>query len=235
LPEGETSPRTLKEEMRTYSEDELIPISALQHAMFCERQYALIHIEGLWDENLFTAEGRVLHERVDREHHESRRHRKTEYGMAIRSLRYGLTGKADVVEFERSDHGSYDLIRPVEFKRGRTKENDVDRVQLCAQAICLEEMFEASIDEGQFYYLQEHRRSTVEFSPELRKTTKDIIERVRELFESGETPLAVYEKRKCDRCSLVERCMPRAVNRGGKSVSRYVAGQVRAGLKEDGV
>ena len=215
-----------------FSEDELIPVSALQHALFCERQCALIHIEGLWEENLFTAEGRVLHERVDREHHESRRNRRTEYGMAIRSLEYGLIGKADVVELEKSGRG-YDLVRPVEFKRGKQKDSDIDRVQLCAQALCLEEMFGTAVEEAQFYYLREHRRTSVELVSDLRSRTAELIRRVRELFESRVTPPAVYEKKKCDRCSLYDLCMPKAVNSGGKSVSRYVAYQIRAGLKEE--
>ncbi len=219
--------------MQTYTEDELIPISALQHALFCERQCSLIHTEGLWGENRFTAEGRVLHERIDVEHHESRRHRKTEYGMAIRSLAYGLIGKADVVEFQKSSYGDYELIRPVEFKRGRTKESDVDRVQLCAQALCLEEMFGESVPEGQFYYLQEHRRSSIEFAAELRSTTRQVIARVRELLISLATPAAVYEKKKCDCCSLHDRCMPRALNRGGKNVRQFVAGELTAALGEE--
>ena len=216
-----------------FTEDELIPISALQHAMYCERQFALIHIEQLWQENLYTAEGRVLHERVDTEHHESRRSRRTEYAMAIRSLEYGLIGKADLVEFEKSGRNEYPLIRPVEFKRGKTKPNDVDNVQLCAQALCLEEMFRTTVPEGQFYYLQEHRRSTITFDDGIRDQTAEIIRLVHELFQFGDTPPAKYERKKCDRCSLYELCMPRSTTGGGKRVSRYVANQLRAGLKED--
>lgn len=217
-----------------YSEDELIPVSALQHTMYCHRQVALIHVEQSWADNRYTAEGQVLHQRVDLEHHESRKSYRTEYAMAIRSLRFGLIGKADVVEFEETQDGSLDIVRPVEFKRGRTKPSDVDRVQLCAQALCLEEMLGVTIGTGQFYYLQEHRRSSVDFDEELRRHTIETIETTRQIVTSDSTPQAVYESAKCDRCSLYQICMPRAVDRGGKRVDRYVNAQIRALLKEAG-
>jgi CRISPR-associated exonuclease Cas4 len=136
-----------------YAEDDLIPISALQHILFCDRQYALIHLEQVWEENRFTAEGRVLHERVHVEHHESRRHFRQEYDMAVRSLSFGLIGKCDLAELWYTENRDIKKVSPVEFKRGREKESDVDRVQLCAQVLCLEEMFGLSIDSGQLYYL----------------------------------------------------------------------------------
>ena len=217
-----------------FSEDELIPISVLQHYSFCPRQVALIHLEQLWEENLYTAQGNVLHERVDVVHHESRRNVRTEYGMAIRSLQYGLIGKADVVEFELGSDKSYKSIIPVEFKRGKQKEKDHDRVQLYAQALCLEEMFQVNIPEGQFYYLQEHRRSTVIFTDELKVSTKQIISDSMALLSSGKTPQAYYEKKRCERCSLIDICMPKAVNEGGKKVDRYVQTQLRWMLKDSG-
>lgn len=143
-------------------------------------------------------------------------------------------GKADVVEFEETQAGSLDIVRPVEFKRGRTKPSDVDRVQLCAQALCLEEMLGVTIGTGQFYYLQEHRRSSVEFDERLRRDTIETIETTRQIVTSDSTPPAVYESAKCDRCSPYQICMPRAVDRGGKRVDRYVNAQVRALLKEAG-
>lgn len=217
-----------------YGEDELVPISALQHAVFCERQFALIHIERMWEENVYTAEGRILHERVDMTHRESRGISRVEYGMPVRSMKYGLIGKADLVEFQLGRPGSYLRIQPVEFKRGKRKVGHEDRVQLCAQALCLEEMFGTRINDGQFYYLQEHRRTTVEFSTDLRSLTHHVTNRVRELMEEGRTPAAVYDRRKCDRCSLYDRCMPRALAGGGKGVARYVIGQIRRTLREDG-
>ena len=217
-----------------FSEDELIPISVLQHYSFCPRHVALIHLEQLWEENLYTAQGNVLHERVDVVHHESRRNVRTEYGMAIRSLEYGLIGKADVVEFELVANKSYKNIIPIEFKRGKQKEKDHDRVQLYAQALCLEEMFQVNIPEGQFYYLQEHRRSTVIFTDELKMNTKQIISDSMALLSSGKTPQAHYEKKRCERCSLNNICMPKAVDDGGKKVDRYIQTQLRWMLKDSG-
>ncbi len=215
-----------------YPEDDLIPVSALQHTLYCRRQVALIHVERGWAENRYTAEGQVLHQRVDLVHHESRVNLRTEYAMPIRSLRFGLIGKADVVEFEKREDGNVAMVRPIEFKRGRTKPSDMDRVQLCAQALCLEEMLSVTIAAGQFYYLQEHRRSTVELDRELRKHTIETIDTTRRILQSEHTPPAIYESAKCDRCSLYEICMPRAVNPGAKRVERYVSAQVRALLIE---
>lgn len=217
-----------------YSEDDLVPISALQHILFCERQYALIHIEQVWEENRFTAEGKVLHERVDSEHHESRRLFRQEYGMAVRSLERGLIGKCDLVELYLAPNGGVADAVPVEFKRGRNKEEDVDRVQLCAQAFCLEEMFKVPVAVGQLYYLQEHRRTTVDIDGPLRAKTLQLVERIQQLQSAGTTPPAVYEKRKCDRCSLLELCMPESAGSGGKRVDRFVQSQIRATREECG-
>jgi CRISPR-associated exonuclease Cas4 len=212
---------------RVYGEDDLIPISALQHTMFCERQYALIHLEGIWQENRFTAEGEILHERVHVEHHESRRSFRQEYDMAVRSLEWGLTGKCDLVELWFSEDGGVRKAVPVEFKRGRQKESDVDRVQLCAQGLCLEGMLGVRIGAGQFYYLQERRRSEAVFTGELRQKTAALTGRVRQLWTGGSTPAADYENRKCDRCSLVDVCMPKITGAGSKQTRRYVLAQVR--------
>jgi CRISPR-associated exonuclease Cas4 len=205
-----------------FEENDLIPISALQHVLFCERQYALIHIEQAWAENRFTAEGEMLHERVHNEHHESRKVFREEYGMAVRSLELGLIGKCDLVEI-RLDKNSPCMINPVEFKRGKEKETDVDRVQLCAQALCLEEMFRINIESGQLYYFKDHRRKDVVLDKLLREKTCALIQRIRAIKESGETPNAVYEKRKCNNCSLVDICMPKWI---AKSVKRYVQNQI---------
>ena len=215
-----------------YTEDDLVPISALQHVLFCERQYALIHLEQEWEENRFTAEGRVLHERVDAEHHESRRLFKQEYGMAVRSLQWGLIGKCDLVELWYSKDGSVEKVSPVEFKRGRKKADDTDRVQLCAQVLCLEEMFGIEIESGQFYYLQEHRRTNESIETPLRKKTIALIERIMKIRETGETVAAKYEKRKCDNCSLVDLCMPKSTGAEHKQVERYVKTQLRLAEKD---
>ena len=212
---------------RMYTEDDLIQISALQHALFCERQYSLIHLEQVWEENLFTAEGRVLHERVDTEHYESRRLFKQEYGMPVRSLRRGLIGKCDLVELWYAKNGTVEKMSPVEFKRGKKKADDIDRVQLCAQVLCLEEMLGTSVEHGQFYYLQEHRRTNVVIDTPLREKTIALIDRLMKIREAGETAAAKYEKRKCDTCSLVDLCMPKSAGAGKKQVRRYIEAQLR--------
>ena len=216
-----------------YAEDDLVQISALQHALFCERQYALIHLEQTWEENRSTAEGRVLHERVDAEHHESRRLFKQEYGMAVRSLQWGLIGKCDLVELWYSKEKNVEKVLPVEFKRGRKKADDTDRVQLCAQVLCLEEMFNITIESGQFYYLQEHRRTVEIIDKPLREKTIELIEQIMQIRKTGRTAAALYEKRKCDNCSMVDLCMPRSVGTGHKQVDRFVKTQLRLSEKEN--
>jgi CRISPR-associated exonuclease Cas4 len=215
-----------------FSEDDLIPMSALSHIDYCERRYALIHLEQIWAENRWTAEGEALHERVHREGHESRRTFREEYGMPVRSLEWGLTGKCDLVEIWLGEDGRPERVNPVEFKRGRAKETDVDRVQLCAQALCLGELFGVPVANGQLYYFQDHRRKDVAIDDVLREKTAELIQKIRTIQDSNETPKAIYQKRKCDNCSLVELCMPKSVGDGAKSVRRYIAAQIAPG-KED--
>lgn len=217
-----------------FSEDDLLPVSGLQHLAFCERQFALIHVEQLWEDNRFTAEGDVLHERVDVEHHESRKLFRQEYGMGIRSLAFGLIGKCDLVELYLRPEGGVAEAVPVEFKRGRDKESDIDRIQLCAQALCLEEMLGIEVPRGDFYYLSAHRRTSAELRLDLRSETRRLIERAREILARGETPAAKYEAVKCDRCSLVDLCMPRALDEGGRRVERYLQSSLEAMRKECG-
>ena len=140
-----------------FAEDDLIMVSALQHYLFCPRQCALIHLEQQWLENRLTAEGRILHERVHTSGRESRRTLRVEYDVPIRSLRFGLVGFADVVEFHRQEDGSWQPL-PVEYTRGRPKRDDSDRVQLCAQALCLEEMLGCTVPQGALYYGEKRRR-----------------------------------------------------------------------------
>lgn len=199
--------------------NDLIMLSALQHYHYCPRQCALIHIEQAWSENIFTAEGRVMHEKVDTAKYESRKNVRIEYGVPMRSLRLGLIGKADVVEFNRIGEGEW-MPFPVEYKRGKPKAADCDRVQLCAQAICLEEMLDVEIREGALFYGQTRRREDVVFDRELRMETEVIAGKVHELIESGITPAPEYSK-KCESCSLLELCMPRICGRT-RSVSNYL-------------
>ena len=202
-----------------YVQDDLLLISALQHLMFCERQCALIHIEQAWEENVLTAQGRVLHERVHDEKAERRKDIRVEHGMSLRSLRLGLVGKADVVEFHRQTDGSW-VPFPVEFKRGRPKKDLSDDVQLCAQAMCLEETLNLSIPHGAFYYGKEHRRTDIEFTGALRIETEKAILRLHQLIRSGKTPKPVYAK-KCESCSLLNICCPKTFE-SSTSVEQYL-------------
>ncbi|VAW34145.1 CRISPR-associated RecB family exonuclease Cas4 [hydrothermal vent metagenome] len=153
-----------------YDEDDLLPLSALQHILFCERQCALIHIEQLWVENMFTAQGRIMHERVDRSGGESRGDIRIEFALPLRSLRLGLIGKADAVEFHRQSEGNPAWLPfPVEHKRGRPKKDNCDKVQLCAQALCLEETLSLTIPQGALFYGKNRRRQLVEFDEVLRR------------------------------------------------------------------
>lgn len=205
-----------------YAEDELLPISALQHLVFCERQCALIHLEQVWSENLFTAKGRTLHERVDKGGDEARGEVRIRYGLAIRSLEMGIFGKADAVEFYRdSTSGQHDWQPyPVEYKRGGPKTDDCDRVQLCAQAMCLEEMLQVPVPSGSLFYGTIRRRQEIHFDQELRTKTKDAALRLHQLIQGGQTPLPVYMP-KCDSCSLNEQCMPKVCT-GKKSAKDYL-------------
>lgn len=213
-----------------FDEDDLLPLSALQHLVYCERQYALIHVEQLWAESSATVEGRLLHERQDEAGREVRGDLVVAHALPLRSLRLGLAGRADAVEFHRLPSlGGAAGVRlaglsgrffafPVETKRGKPKSHDADRVQLCAQALCLEEMLEISVQSGALFYGTPRRREEVEFDAALRDMTEKAALRIHELFERRETPAAVRAK-KCDRCSLIDLCLP---DLAGRSALRYL-------------
>jgi len=193
-----------------FAEDALLPISALQHLLFCERQCALIHIEGLWAENRLTAEGRLMHRKAHEGPDEWKGDVRIARGLALRSLRLGLVGYADIVEFHPSAvGGAWNRPRPVEYKRGRPKQHRADEVQLCAQALCLEEMLDTQVPDGALFYGQTKRRQQVTFDAELRQTTEEAAARLHALIANGRTPRARREP-KCDACSLIEVCMPAA-------------------------
>jgi CRISPR-associated exonuclease Cas4 len=191
-----------------FGEDDLLPLSALQHLLFCERQCALIHLEQIWVENSLTVEGRHLHEQADSGVQESRGDLRIARALPLRSFRHGLSGKSDVVEFHRLGEEAWRPF-PVEYKRGRPKNHRADEVQLCAQALCLEEMLETSVPAGALFYGQTRRRLDVTFDAELRLLTEDTAARLHRLIASGLTPAPVHEP-KCDQCSLREVCMPAA-------------------------
>jgi CRISPR-associated exonuclease Cas4 len=200
-------------------DDDLIAISALSHYSYCPRRCALIHIEQVWIENRFTVEGRIMHEHVHDEGRESRRDVRIDYGVSLRSLRLGLIGKADVVEYHRQPDGSW-LPFPVEYKRGKPKMDDCDKVQLCAQAICLEEMLDVLIPEGALFYGQTRHRLDVVFDEDLRRETEETARQAHDLIASSQTPKPVYEKR-CESCSLVAECLPKAIQKQ-RSVKSYL-------------
>ena len=202
-------------------EDDAIPLSALQHYLFCPRQCALIHVERQWQENQLTAEGRLLHDRVDQGGRDTRNGIRTVRSLPLRSLRLGLVGVADAVELYGPERKPF----PVEYKRGRPKAHRADEVQLCAQALCLEEMLQAIIPDGALFYGESRRRFPVVFDEPLRRLTEETVQAVRAMVQSGQTPPPVYESRKCDNCSLLEACRPRRLTRP-PSISAWLAGQL---------
>ncbi len=208
-------------------EDDPIPISAIQHAVYCLRQAALIHIERMWEENRFTAEGRVLHARTDEPGGRYTRGVRRVTAMPLASRRLGLAGVADVVEFHRS--GELEAPYPVEFKRGKPKAHRADEAQLCAQGLCLEEMIGRPVPEGALFYGETRRRVEVRFDDELKRLTENAAAALRELFASGRTPAAEYERRKCGACSLLDLCRPQAAARSAKF---WRERQVRAALAD---
>lgn len=194
-----------------------VPLSALQHHAFCPRQCALIHNEQVWSENYLTAQGRALHERVDSGEPETRKGVRLERSVHVSAAVLGVHGVLDMVEYDIRTGA----LKPVEYKRGKPKPEPFDEIQLCAQALCLEEMTGQTVAEGALWYAQTRHRLPVVFSESLRQTTLATIEQVRALLESGETPPPEYGKR-CKACSLVDSCQPKLMERD-RSVG-YVQG-----------
>ena len=224
-----------------YHQDDLLMLSALQHLLFCERQCALIHIEQLWFENRFTAEGRVMHDRVHSNGRESRGAVRIEFSVPIRSFELGVVGQADVVEYHLTDIRDVTVLDenmvnnskekkcrqpfPVEYKRGKPKKDNCDKVQLCAQAICLEEMTGISVPKGALFYGKSRRRQDVIFDRAIMDETIDEANRLHELIKLGRTPAPVYTK-KCDTCSFIDICLPKAISQK-RSVARYISAMVK--------
>lgn len=190
---------------------ELIPLSALQHYLYCPRQCALIHIERLWSENRYTAEGQLIHSRTDESSTEMRHGVRTATAMPLVNHALGIVGVADVVEFHDYPQDTY--VYPVEYKRGRPKPHKADEVQLCAQALCLEEMLGIQVLEGALFYGKTRRRRVVVFDADLRVLTQDTVNNIRLMLEHGQTPLASYQSKRCDACSLIELCQPRILTK----------------------
>ena len=231
-----------------------LPISALQHLVYCERQAVLIHAERQWAENRLTAEGNVLHAKAHSEASETRGGVRIARGLDLRSDALGLVGKADVVEFTPPEAFAGPvadtvraaaagtgpaldgwLVTPVEYKRGRPKTSpewgDCDRVQLCAQALCLEEMLGVDVPEGRLFYGKTRRRADVPIDAALRETTRRAADRLRELLDRGETPPAVDDAR-CPNCSLVKLCLPGVT--AGRSAAAWADRRLSSLLSVDG-
>ncbi len=209
------------------AEGDTIPLSALQHYLFCPRQCALIHVEQVWSENRFTAEGRLLHEKTDTPGHEVRRGVRTVMSMPLASRALGVSGIADVVELHRGEDGSWRPY-PVEYKRGKPKAHRADEVQLCAQAICLEEMFGCTLAEGALFYGQTRRRAAVALDEELRALTAHVAGEARKLIANGRTPEPVYDAKRCGACSLIDLCRPKRLA-SKTNVTRWLAQQIDDG------
>lgn len=218
-------------ERDTNDENDYLALSGLQHYLFCPRQWALIHLEQQWAENRWTAEGRLLHEKADAPSVEIRGEVWTVRALRLVSAELRLSGIADVVEFHRLEPGApgYDAgvaserlppifaqegsaarwaVFPVEYKRGKPKANRCDEAQLCAQAICLEEMLGVSVPRGALFYGQQRRRTEVALDGTLRGLVRESAEAMNGLFLAGRTPAAVYGKY-CESCSLIDLCLPR--------------------------
>ncbi|MFP4027628.1 MAG: CRISPR-associated protein Cas4 [Candidatus Brocadiia bacterium] len=209
-------------DQQRYGDDELLALSGLQHLAYCERQWGLIHLEGQWVESALTAEGRILHERTEVTETEVRGNKRIARGLRLRSLRLGIVGRADVVEFHRLEnddarqgihlHNADGLWKPVpvEYKRGKPKPDHRDQVQLCAQGICLEEMLETNVDRGFLFYGKPRERQEIELSNSLKQETEQLAGRLHELFDAGQTPPPTNDPSRCRSCSLRSVCLPKA-------------------------
>lgn len=210
-----------------YNEDDFLLLSGIQHFAFCKRQWALIHIEQQWQENILTIEGEILHEKThDNTIKEKRGDLIISRGMGIFSCTLGLTGTCDTVELHKNldgvnifgRDGTYKPV-PVEYKRGKPKEDDADELQLCAQAMCLEEMLICEIPEAFLFYGETKRRLNVILDKGLRERVKTIAKEMHELYDKRYTPKVKVSK-KCKSCSLAEICMPKLCK--NPSVTYYI-------------
>ena len=201
-----------------FSEDDMVMISALQHLAFCARQCALIHVEQQWAENRLTIQGEHLHQRVHTQETESRGDLRIARSLKLVSYRLGIVGQSDVVEFHRVDDSSDCGVSlqhldgkwkpfPVEYKKGKPKKHREDEIQLCAQALCLEEQLNTVIPEGALFYGERRRRCPVVFNTQLRELTESFVAKLHDLLKSGRTPPPEYGP-KCESCSLIDICNP---------------------------
>ena len=214
----------------TYNDDDLLSLSGIQHFAFCQRQWALIHIEKQWSENLRTVEGKQLHERVDNpDFFEARGGILTARSVPLSSYTLGFYGVSDIVEFYAVEEngivlngheGNWHPV-PVEYKRGKPKKDIIDEVQLCAQAMCLEEILCTNIDYGYLFYGETKHRTKVLFEGGLRNQVQELSEQMHSLFDKQYTPIAVSTDKNCKSCSLVDVCLPKLGVKQA-SVSSYI-------------
>ncbi|WP_340122449.1 CRISPR-associated protein Cas4 [Methylobacter svalbardensis] len=203
-------------------EPEPIYLSRLQHYLFCPRQFALIELEDIWTENQFTAEGQVLHQRVNQADQQKRGSIRTVWALRLANVELGIEGVADVVEYHKQADGT-EIPYPIEYKRGKPKTHRADEVQLCAQALCLEEMHGVSVPEGALFYGEVRRRHPVIFDAELRDLTAQTILACRTIVQTKTTPKAIYKSKKCNACSLIDQCHPKGFK---KSAAAWLAEQL---------
>jgi len=191
-------------------------LSRLQHYLFCPRQFALIELECAWEENVFTAEGQVMHEKVNSGGHDTRGSIKTVRTLRLGHETLGLEGVADVVEYHTDDNGQQTPF-PIEYKRGKPKSHRADEVQLCAQALCLEDMHHCHVPKGALFYGKTRRRHAVDFDKELRQLTINAISECRRIIDTRMTPKPTYSTSKCRNCSLKDICHPKIFNKNAKT------------------
>lgn len=225
-------------------DDDYLTVSGIQHFAFCPRQWALIHIENQWNDNVLTVEGQHVHERVDdMQFDETRGDLRIVRSMPIVSHRLRIRGIADMVEFRRvaefsdesvalRDRDGYWTVSPIEYKRGRPKPDDRDIVQLCAQSLCLEEMMRVSISRGAMYYAQTHRREYVDLGDDIRERVEALVRSMRSHYEQAATPAAVL-KSHCKQCSLLDICQPKLSSKGARSAADYVSRSIGGGDESD--
>ena len=208
-----------------------VAIAALQHYAFCPRQFALIHIEQAWEENYFNAEGRLLHERVDSNESERRGALRYERSVLLISHKYKIQGKMDLLEIEKMNGET--RYFPVEYKRGKPKTDDWDRMQVCAQALCLEEMLNTQVAEGAIWYWETRRREPVIIDGKLRLATIAAIKDAHSLLEIGRTPKPTDDKLRCRACSLIEICQPQTFR--ADLSAKYISDLFSEGYNERGL
>ncbi len=213
--------------MSEYFEEDFLQISAIQHYVFCKRQWALIHIEQQWQENEKTIQGAIMHEKVHNAFiSENRKDIFISRGMSVSSRVLGITGVCDAVEFYKDENGVYIFEKkgkyrpvPIEYKRGKPKKDLCDIMQLVAQAVCIEEMLLCQVKTGYLYYGETKRRHEVEITPELKNQLSDIVQEMHSYFERKYTP-KVKTSKKCNSCSLNEKCLPKLCS--SYDVEKYI-------------